>query len=39
MELAVLVLLASRLLTDQVHEQLAASGFGELRPAHSSPSS
>lgn len=34
MELAVLVLLASRLLTDQAHAQLAASGFGGLRPAH-----
>ena len=34
MELAVLVLLASRLMTDEVHRRLADLGHGQLRPAH-----
>lgn len=34
LELAVLVLLASRLMTEEVHQQLAVQGHPELRPAH-----
>ena len=34
MDLAVLVLLASRLMTEEVHAHLAEAGFGDLRPAH-----
>ncbi len=34
MELAVLVLLTSRLMTDEIHRQLAERGYASLRPAH-----
>lgn len=34
MELAVLVLLTSRLMTEEIHARLAGLGFGDLRPAH-----
>lgn len=34
MELAILVLLASRLMTEEVHRRLAELGYEHLRPAH-----
>jgi DNA-binding MarR family transcriptional regulator len=34
MDLAVLILLTSRLMTEDVHRRMAAAGFADLRPAH-----
>lgn len=34
MELVTLVVLTSRLMTEEIHRQLAAGGFADLRPAH-----
>ena len=34
MELATLIVLTSRLMTEEIHRQLAEAGFGDLRPAH-----
>lgn len=34
MELATLVVLTSRLMTEEIHRQLADAGFADLRPAH-----
>ena len=34
MELATLIVLASRLMTEEIHRELADAGFDDLRPAH-----